>query len=79
MAQPTKTPKFLDSYQSALLINEAQMNDGIPQSFTQADLNAFKNGTDPYGHPNVNWYDKVFKKYSTQANTNLDISGGSTL
>jgi TonB-linked SusC/RagA family outer membrane protein len=77
MAQPTKTPKFLDSYQSALLINEAQMNDGIPQSFTQADLNAFKNGTDPYGHPNVNWYDKVFKQYSTQANTNLDISGGS--
>jgi TonB-linked SusC/RagA family outer membrane protein len=77
MQQPTKTPKFLDSYNSALLINEAQRNDGIQQSFSQADLDAFKNGNDPYGHPNVNWYDKIFKKQSYQANTNLDISGGS--
>ncbi|RYE17119.1 MAG: TonB-dependent receptor, partial [Sphingobacteriaceae bacterium] len=73
---PTKTPNFLDSYNSALLINEAEKNDGLKQTFTQQDLDAFKNGTDPYGHPNVNWYDKIFKKYSYQANTNLDISGG---
>lgn len=77
MQQPTKTPKFLDSYNSALLINEAQLNDGIPQSFTPADLDAFKNGNDPYGHPNVNWYEKIFKKQSYQSNANLDISGGS--
>ncbi|MFD0763541.1 SusC/RagA family TonB-linked outer membrane protein [Mucilaginibacter lutimaris] len=76
MQQPTRTPKFLDAYNSALLINEAQLNDGIPQSFTQADLDAFRNGNDPYGHPNVNWYEKIFKKQSYQANTNLDISGG---
>ncbi|MBB5394098.1 TonB-dependent receptor [Mucilaginibacter sp. AK015] len=74
--QPTKTPKFLDSYNSALLINEAQLNDGLPQSFTPEDLAHFKNNDDPYGHPNVNWYDKIFKKQSYQANTNLDISGG---
>ncbi|WP_158826888.1 SusC/RagA family TonB-linked outer membrane protein [Mucilaginibacter lacusdianchii] len=73
---PTKVPKFLDSYNSALLINEAERNDGIPETFTQADLDAFRNGTDPYGHPNVNWYDAIFKKFSYQANANLDISGG---
>jgi TonB-linked SusC/RagA family outer membrane protein len=77
MQQPTKKPTFLDSYNSAVLINEAQRNDGIPQSFTQTDLDAFKNGNDPYGHPNVNWYDRTFNKQSYQANTNLDISGGS--
>jgi len=74
--QPTKTPKFLNSYDAAVLINEAQMNDGIQQSFTQQDLDAFKNGNDPYGHPDVNWYDKIFKKQSYQTNANLDISGG---
>lgn len=79
MAQPTKTPKFLNSYDAATLINEAQLNDGIPQSFTQADLNHFKTGDDPYGHPDVNWYDKIFKKQSYQANTNLDISGGTNV
>ena len=73
---PTKTPKFLDSYQSALLVNEAEKNDGIPQSFSQQDLDLFKNGSDPYGHPNVDWYNKIFKKYTMQANANLDISGG---
>jgi TonB-linked SusC/RagA family outer membrane protein len=76
MQQPTKTPKFLDSYNAALLINEAQLNDGLQQSFTQADLDHFKNNDDPYGHPNVNWYDKIFKKQSYQANANLDIAGG---
>jgi len=76
LQQPTRTPKFLDSYQSATLINEAEQNDGIQKSFTQQDLNLFQNGSDPYGHPNVDWYDKIFKKYSYQANSNLDISGG---
>ncbi|MDB5024885.1 MAG: SusC/RagA family TonB-linked outer membrane protein [Mucilaginibacter sp.] len=77
LQQPTKTPKFLDAYQSALLVNEGEKNDGLPQSFTQQDLELYKDGTDPYGHPNVNWYDKIFKKYTYQANSNLDISGGS--
>jgi TonB-linked SusC/RagA family outer membrane protein len=74
---PTKTPTFLDSYNSAVLINEAQANDGIPQTFTQQDLDHFKNGDDPYGHPNVDWYNKIFKKNTYQLNTNMDISGGS--
>ncbi len=73
---PTKIPKFLDAYQSASLINQAEANDGLTPEFTQEDLDLFKNGKDPYGHPNVNWYDAIFKQYSFQENTNLDISGG---
>jgi TonB-linked SusC/RagA family outer membrane protein len=77
-AQPTKTPKFLNSYDAATLINEAYVNDDLINQipFTQADLDHFKKGDDPYGHPDVNWYEKIFKKQSYQANTNLDISGG---
>ena len=41
-------------------------------------MTLFQNGTDPYGHPNTDWYDKIFKKFSYQANTNLDISGGTS-
>ena len=76
LQSPTRTPQFLDSYHSAVLINQAETNDGKPLSFTQDDLTAFKNGTDPYGHPNVDWYNKIFKKVAYQANSNLDISGG---
>ncbi|WP_246197667.1 SusC/RagA family TonB-linked outer membrane protein [Chitinophaga agrisoli] len=73
---PTKIPKFLNAYQSASLINQAEINDGLAPEFTQEDLDLYKNGQDPYGHPDVNWYDAIFKTYSFQENTNLDISGG---
>src|SRR6185295_16710679 len=50
----------------------------IAPQFSQADLDAFKNGNDPYGHPNVNWYKEINRPYSMQANANLDISGGTS-
>jgi len=77
MQAPVRTPNFLDSYGTAVLVNEAYRNDGLQPQFTDRDLELFKNGTDPYGHPNVDWYDAIMKPFSLQANTNLDISGGS--
>jgi TonB-linked SusC/RagA family outer membrane protein len=76
LQSPTITPKFLNAFQSATLVNQAEANDGIPLSFTQNDLNLFQNHSDPYGHPDVNWYNEIFNKFSYQANSNLDISGG---
>lgn len=72
---PVRVPKFLNSYETALLRNEALRNDGRPIQFTEQDLELFKNQSDPYGHPDVNWYDVAFRSYTTQANTNIDISG----
>lgn len=77
MQMPVRTPKFLDSYQTAMLVNEAYENDGLQPKFTQEDLDLFKSGEDPYGHPNVNWYDEIFKKVAFQQNANIDFSGGS--
>jgi TonB-linked SusC/RagA family outer membrane protein len=74
---PVRTPNFLDSYNTATLVNEAYQNDGLTTPFSDTDLQFFKDGTDPYGHPNVNWYDEIFKKTAYQQNANLDISGGS--
>lgn len=73
---PVKTPKFLNSYDAATLVNEAYKNDGLAPKFTTQDMELFRNGKDPYGHPDINWYDAVFKKHAYQANTNVDISGG---
>jgi len=73
---PVRKLTFLDSYNSAVLVNEALRNDGLAEQFTQTDLDLFQSGTDPYGHPNVNWYKEIFKPYSLQANTNVDVSGG---
>jgi TonB-linked SusC/RagA family outer membrane protein len=72
------TPKFLDSYHSALLANEAYNNDGLTPLYTSADLAAFKANNDPYGHPNVNWYKAIIQPITEQANADLDISGGTS-
>ncbi|GAB3360685.1 TonB-dependent receptor [Arachidicoccus ginsenosidivorans] len=74
---PVRRPKFLNAYQTALLVNEAHANDGLSPVFTEGDLDAFKSGNDPYGHPDVNWYNEIIRPYSLQHNANLDVSGGS--
>ena len=74
---PVRTPKFLGSYETAQLVNEAYQNDGRPSLFTDADLEHFRTGDDPYGHPDVNWYDEIFKESAQQSNVNVDVSGGS--
>lgn len=77
-----RLPKFLDAYTTALLKNEATINDSYGSAstptlpFSQADLELFKNGNDPYGHPNVNWMNELLDKYATQNQYNLDFSGG---
>ena len=75
---PVRTPKFLNSYQTAILVNEAYANDHIAPMWSENDVNLFQSGADPYGHPDVNWYDQVFKKSAWQENANIDISGGSS-
>lgn len=75
---PVTKLKFLNSYESATLVNEAYTNDGLTPLFTQADLDHFKSGDDPYGHPDVDWYNKIFKQSSMQRNGNIDISGGNS-
>ncbi|WP_188814488.1 SusC/RagA family TonB-linked outer membrane protein [Hymenobacter cavernae] len=84
LAQPTKIPHYLDAYQSASLYNQAQVNDnnanpvaGFKPRFSDADLQAFKDGSDPYGHPNVDWRKVLFRNWSQQYKANIDLSGGS--
>jgi TonB-linked SusC/RagA family outer membrane protein len=74
---PVTRFNFLDSYQTALLVNEARANDGLSPQFSEASMEHFRLGDDPIGHPNVDWYDKIMKPTSMQYNSNVDISGGS--
>jgi len=72
----TTIPKTLDAYNYASLFNEALRNDGKAEIYTQADLQAYKDGSDPIGHPNVDWYDEILKPSSIFSRYNLNTSGG---
>ncbi|MGC4102598.1 SusC/RagA family TonB-linked outer membrane protein [Ferruginibacter sp.] len=77
--QPTILPHYLNSYETAKLVMQAQTNDGVAaaqQLFKQADLDTFQRGLNPYTHPDVNWRDVLFKNFSQQYRGNFDISGG---
>ena len=73
---PVRDPDFLNAYQTAQLVNEAYINDGLQPQFSEMDLELFRTGEDPYGHPDVNWYEAIFKDFAFQENANIDISGG---
>lgn len=44
--------------------------------YSAQDIELYANGQDPVFHPNVNWFDVMFKKVSTQSQHNINISGG---
>ncbi|WP_321290486.1 TonB-dependent receptor [uncultured Sunxiuqinia sp.] len=73
----SRLPQYLDSYDHARLYNEALVNDGKPELYTNEDLQLYQKGTDPYFHPNVNWYDEVLTSSSPISNYNLNFTGGS--
>ncbi|UZR98416.1 SusC/RagA family TonB-linked outer membrane protein [Chondrinema litorale] len=72
----TELPDLLDSYQYASLRNEASVNMGQTPYFSDQDLELYRNGTDPYFHPSVDWMDFILKDYTFQQQHNFNISGG---
>lgn len=73
--QPTFMAKGLSSYDYATLYNEALANEGKSPVYSQADLDAYKNGTDPYGHPNVDWQKQVLRDQAPYGRYDLAFSG----
>ncbi len=75
-------PDYINGYEFASLMNEAVVHgtgstDNLPWS--EGDLLNFKNGSDPYSYPSVNWTDEVLKRNAFQTINNLSISGGNDI
>lgn len=75
--KPTRLPKFLDSYNYAVLFNEAKRNEGKSELFTQDDLNKYQSGSNPETHPNTDWLAEGLENSATMAQHNLSVQGGS--
>lgn len=69
-------PEFADAYTYAQAYNEARSNDGLTPMYSELELDLFKNGTDPYFYPNVNWKDEVLKDMGSEDQLNVAIHGG---
>lgn len=74
---PKRMPEMADSYTYALAMNEAYKNDGkLYPKYNYYEMEAIKNGTDPYFYPNVNWWNETIGNTGHSNNYNITFDGG---
>ncbi|MBK0383074.1 SusC/RagA family TonB-linked outer membrane protein [Pedobacter sp. SD-b] len=74
---PVVSRRYLNAFDYSTLYNEALANDGKAPLYTPADLQAYKDGSDPYLHPNVDWQKQIYKNNAGYSRTNLYADGKS--
>jgi TonB-linked SusC/RagA family outer membrane protein len=72
----TRMAKFLNSYDFATLMNEARANENAAPIYDEAALAAYKNHTDPYLFPDVDYTKEFLKPFAAQQTINANVSGG---
>ncbi|MBX3257796.1 MAG: TonB-dependent receptor [Chitinophagaceae bacterium] len=72
----TRLPDFIyNSVEYMTMYNAAKERVGLPPLYTQEQIDAYKNPSDPVQYPNFNWTDHYFNP-ATVINHNLRFSGG---
>jgi TonB-linked SusC/RagA family outer membrane protein len=85
--QPTRIPEMASSAQYATMLNEINYyksyspatgtySAGRNTKYSADDIQKYSDGSDPWGHPNTDWFGEVFKDWSAQNQQNASISGG---
>lgn len=72
----TKELEFANSYQYASYVNMMWTNDGNEPLYSDEQLAAFRDHTNPLLYPDINWIDYCMNKAAFQSQHNVSISGG---
>ena len=67
---------MVSAYDYANALNRARLNDGATVAYSEAELQKFKDGSEPLVYPNINWKDEVFKNTAHESNAYLSFFGG---
>lgn len=87
-SKPADLMDRTNSAELAELTNEAEYWDAISQGasseqaekrkpYTQEDIRKYAEGSDPYGHPNTDWYDLFYTGSGFMNRHNIGMDGGS--
>lgn len=74
-----RLPEFINGYEYASLVNEAQTNVGNNPVYQPQELEYFKDQSQPYFYPDVDWVNAILKKNTTQTINNLSVTGGTEM
>ena len=72
-----ETAPMVSAYDYANALNMARVNDGNSVAYSQAELQKFLDGSDPYVYPDVDWKNEVFKNTANETNAFISMYGGS--
>lgn len=76
-SQPTRLPKLTDAAEYATALNEVDVYRGRQERYTALSIQKFSDGSDPWGHPNTDWFEATYKDWTKQSLVNVNMSGGS--
>ena len=68
---------MVDAGTYAEALNIARRNDGLAAAYTDAEVQKFRDGSDPFVYPNVDWKNEVFKNTASETNGFISMYGGS--
>jgi TonB-linked SusC/RagA family outer membrane protein len=82
MQKPTIYFNFLPAYKDLLLMRERSLASKenpmltFPDLYSDEAIQKYKDQSDPYSYPDVNWINELTKKSSLQMRNTIDLSGG---
>ncbi|HEX5025820.1 MAG TPA: SusC/RagA family TonB-linked outer membrane protein, partial [Agriterribacter sp.] len=77
---PTVVSHFVNSYDYARMKNEAAVNAGAAEMpYSADDLQKYRDGSDPDGHPNIDPVADIIVKDALQTSHNLSLTGGTDI
>ncbi|GAB3667884.1 hypothetical protein GCM10028791_43450 [Echinicola sediminis] len=77
LSQPTVLPEMLNSYEYALLQNQANVYDGTPITYSPEQLEIIRTHGDLDTYPDNNWPELTLKNFAPEQRHNLSLNGGS--
>ena len=75
--RPTRLPEMADAAEYSTLLNEISESNGNGPVYTDADIQKYRDGSDPWMYPNTDWFAETLKPWSGQSYANISLSGGS--
>ena len=73
---PTLTPKVTNAADYATMLSEYQVAQGKARRYSDSDIELFRNGKDPWEHPNTDWYGDLIKDWTSTSRHNVTLDGG---
>lgn len=74
--QPTRIPEMCNAVEYATLLNEVDYYNNRQPRFTSDDIAKFTDGSDPWSHPDTDWFKEVLRPWARQNYMNANLDGG---